>query len=998
MLCKWRALGIACLTFAAIIASPKAIGQAPPVQRNAFTTNSAATMNLSVSHPVYLNPGGVPTTTGSSLFIYNSLLDPSGSGDVVFSNAPSITSPTLNTSLTLNYATGSTLPVLNSSKQLVSLANTSNGFLLGLSNSAPAWITNISSLYITNLYGANIYAPSVATSMTLSYATATTLPVLNSSKQLVSLAAGTDGQVLTLASGAPAWADAPGGSTNVVNNYYATNISVTNINAQTITLKGKQLGATHLNGTNVYPVINFTNNSDINYAWDGVSNVTETIASGAVTDAKVSSSAGITRSKLASGTANHVLINDGSGVMSSEATLGAARFPALTGDVTTPGGSLATTIANNAVTDAKFRQGVARSVVGVTGNATANTADIQGASNQVLRVNGAGTALAFGAIDLSQSSAATGVVQAASFPALTGDVTTTAGSLATTIAANAVTYAKFQQVSATQRAIGRNTAGAGNAEEVTASQLLDWIGTTRGSILERGASTWGIITPGTSGYILTANGAGADPSWQAAPSSGLSTSASAYAIVVSGSDSNANWTTLSNAYVTAKSATPNGQALAANNRYTIFLMPGLYNLGSSAFTLDTEFIDIIGLSLNSGPRYYISGNTDKGDTILQSSSSTATVNLTVGSNMDVTIANLCLYMTGSGYSINCGSNSGFLARFKCINCFITATSNVGFVPNKDVNGYWEDVRGWDTELFGWGNTTVSGTFVRCKAPTGSFGGSASGANNLTVSGTFIDCEADDGSFGGNNANTIVCSGNFIRCRFVQITGGSGGMYGRNKTFSGNAYQCTAGGSGSCWGGTISGNLYQCSGTGITAGAVITGKIQGCDFIGWRGVLAINTSDSSAISNTTSSNNFSLNQSIAANYWKAARGFEWNAWGKISTDGSTPGTLTLKAQLGTVVLNNTGAMTMLAGASNTGWHAHGIFVCRTTGASGTVSPEMDVSMGPTAFIGNNVIPANGTVTVDTTTAANFQMSAQWNTATTNNTITMENLVVVPLDGN
>jgi hypothetical protein len=113
--------------------------------------------------------------------------------------------------------------------------------------------------------------------------------------------------------------------------------------------------------------------------------------------------------------------------------LNALDFPALTGDVTTVAGALATTIAANAVTDAKFRQGIARSVVGVTGNATANTADIQGTTDQVLRVNGAGTAVGFGAIDLSKSAAATGVVQAASFPALTGDITTVAGALATTL-------------------------------------------------------------------------------------------------------------------------------------------------------------------------------------------------------------------------------------------------------------------------------------------------------------------------------------------------------------------------------------------------------------------------------------------------------------------------------------------------------------------------------------------------------------------------------------
>lgn len=97
--------------------------------------------------------------------------------------------------------------------------------------------------------------------------------------------------------------------------------------------------------------------------------------------------------------------------------------------------------------------------------------------------------------------------------ALSGDATIiNTGAL--TIANDAVTYAKLQNVSATQRVLGRNTAGAGNAEEVTAAQVLDWLGSTRGAILYRGASGWAILAPGAAGDVLTSNGAGADPSYQ----------------------------------------------------------------------------------------------------------------------------------------------------------------------------------------------------------------------------------------------------------------------------------------------------------------------------------------------------------------------------------------------------------------------------------------------------------------------------------------------------
>src|SRR5712664_1249621 len=52
-------------------------------------------------------------------------------------------------------------------------------------------------------------------------------------------------------------------------------------------------------------------------------------------------------------------------------------------------------IGTNVVGNTNIRQGAARSVIGVTGNATANEADIQGTTRQVLAVNTAGTGLVF---------------------------------------------------------------------------------------------------------------------------------------------------------------------------------------------------------------------------------------------------------------------------------------------------------------------------------------------------------------------------------------------------------------------------------------------------------------------------------------------------------------------------------------------------------------------------------------------------------------------------
>jgi hypothetical protein len=61
---------------------------------------------------------------------------------------------------------------------------------------------------------------------------------------------------------------------------------------------------------------------------------------------------------------------------------------------------------------------------------------------------------------------------------------------------------------------GNVSGSSATPSDLTASQVLDAIGSTRGSILYRGASGWSLLAPGASGYALTSNGSGADPSYQ----------------------------------------------------------------------------------------------------------------------------------------------------------------------------------------------------------------------------------------------------------------------------------------------------------------------------------------------------------------------------------------------------------------------------------------------------------------------------------------------------
>lgn len=82
------------------------------------------------------------------------------------------------------------------------------------------------------------------------------------------------------------------------------------------------------------------------------------------------------------------------------------------------------------------------------------------------------------------------------------------------IANEAVTYAKIQNVSDTAKILGRKTAAAGDVEECSLSELLDFIGSAaQGDILYRGALAWERLAAGTSGQFLKTLGTGGNPSW-----------------------------------------------------------------------------------------------------------------------------------------------------------------------------------------------------------------------------------------------------------------------------------------------------------------------------------------------------------------------------------------------------------------------------------------------------------------------------------------------------
>jgi hypothetical protein len=234
----------------------------------------------------------------------------------------------------------------------------------------------------------------------------------------------------------------------------------------------------------------------------------------------------------------------------------ALQTAAISGDVTSSANSFATTLAANIVSAAKFRQSMAFSVVGNAGSSTANVADISTTSGSDAVLRESGGALGFGTVatgglannavtyakfqQVAASSLvgnatgslanATGITLGATLAfsgaalqtvALSGDVTASANSFVTTIAASAVSNSKMANMA--DGTIKSNISGGTSApSDNTLSAILDTLANTQGAILYRGASTWTALGPGTAGQILQTQGASANPIWATGSGGGSS--------------------------------------------------------------------------------------------------------------------------------------------------------------------------------------------------------------------------------------------------------------------------------------------------------------------------------------------------------------------------------------------------------------------------------------------------------------------------------------------
>jgi hypothetical protein len=346
----------------------------------------------------------------------------------------------------------------------------------------------------------------------------------------------------------------------------------------------------------------------------------------------------LAKATLTAGTG--ISVTNGAGSISIAALNNGTVTQVATGSGLTGGpitGSGTVSVATNGITDALFRQSSGLSVVGRSADSTGNVADVTAATdNQVLRRSG--TSIGFGAVNLGSTDAVTGDLpfsnlaqgSALSVLGVTGNSTADNASIAagsdhqvlrrsgTSVAFGAVALNQTNAITGTLPVGNGGTGGT----SFTANNVL----------LGNGTSAFQVVSPGTTGNVLTSNGS----TWTSAAPSGATLSGN-NAFTGANTFFNGTGQTFGTATSSQDGIVITGRAGGSSSR-RITLTPADLS-GNRTITLpdpgSNETLGYVNTPINSQSAAYTLVLTDAGKTILHPDSDNNARTFTIPANGSV---------------------------------------------------------------------------------------------------------------------------------------------------------------------------------------------------------------------------------------------------------------------------------------------------------------------------------------------------------------------------
>lgn len=176
------------------------------------------------------------------------------------------------------------------------------------------------------------------------------------------------------------------------------------------------------------------------------------------------------------------------------------------------------------------------------------------------------------------------------------------------------------------------------------------------------------------------------------------------------------------------------------------------------------------------------------------------------------------------------------------------------------------------------------------------------------------------------------------------------------------------------------------------------QVRAADLRAMESGQLLTPSTATTVANTTTEG-FLAFATIPAGDPAPGMAYRIKAYGTYGVAAATTPTLNLRNRLGGVAgtsWGQTGAQTTQSGVTNRLWIAEQILVCESAGTTATWSGPLHVKMagilaGTAPFINDTaeittILDGTASITVDSTIALDFGLTATWGTAAAGNTIT------------